>query len=89
MGLGLNNSLKYSLLIDSRNAWYYVQRIAIALTAILAIRSVQGIDSGAKGYVFLTILFYWSFFLITFMSCSIFGNCVTDEKEQGIRFSFQ
>lgn len=84
MGSGLNNSLKYSLLMDSRNGWYYAQRIAIALTAVLAIYSVQMMDSGAKGYAFLSMLFYWSFFLITFISCSIFGDSITEEKEQGI-----
>ena len=84
MGLGLNNSLKYSLLMDSRNGWYYVQRIAVALSTVLAISTVQGIDSGAKGFSFLYMLFYGSLFLITFISCSVFGDSITEEKEQGI-----
>ena len=84
MGLGLNNSLKYSLLMDSRNGWYYVQRIAICLTAILAIYNVQSMNSGAKGYALLFFLFHSSVFLITFISCSVFGNSVVEEKEQGV-----
>ena len=69
--------------MDSRNGWYYVQRIAVALTTILAIYSVQKTNSDAKGFAFLSILFNWSFFLITFISCSVFCDSVTEEKEQG------
>ena len=70
--------------MDSRNGWYYGQKVVIALTAILSIYTIQGSTGWTKGYLLLTILLYWAFFFITFMSCSIFGSSITDEKEQGV-----
>ncbi|MCM8543037.1 MAG: hypothetical protein NE328_22410 [Lentisphaeraceae bacterium] len=83
MGSGLNNSLKYSLLMDSRNGWYYGQRIAIALVVVLTIYVARSTSGGAKGLALVTTLFHSCLILTTFACASIFSSAVTNDKENG------
>lgn len=84
MGSGLNNSLKYSMLMDSRNGWYYGQRIAIALTIAITLYISKSTTSGSKGLELVSTLFYSSLILTTFACVSIFSSAVTDDKENGV-----
>ncbi|MCM8529134.1 MAG: hypothetical protein NE327_21610 [Lentisphaeraceae bacterium] len=84
MGTGLNNSLKYAMLMDSRNGWYYGQRLAISLTVAMAVYTSHSSMSGSKGLELLTFLFFCSLVLITFACISIFSSAVTDDKENGV-----
>ena len=84
MGSGRSNLLKYFLLVDGRNGWYYAHRIVTALTMLFVFINVGDSNFGAKGYAFLYALFSFGTVVLTLISCSIFGSAVTEEKEQGI-----
>ena len=83
MGSGLNNLLKYSMVIDSRNGWYYGQRIAIGLSVALIVYISRSTNSGSKGLELISLLFYSTLILSTFACISIFSSAVTNDKENG------